>query len=230
MLDWMREVYPGLQTGEAPLECIQKPGDVIYVPKYWYHATINLAESTAVTGGPPAQVAASAVGKHEASALLELVFRLHRDPRRDNKELVRNLKRLIKMEPRNLFHKVMLAQVFTQLDNRDAAKAIKLLQHVSKKDPFFVEPQYLLARLFGGGEEARAIGRYVRYLEANPRSLMANHALYLYYQALGEYEKAVEYVQRNADLQHPSLQHCARTGEDYGQLSQDLRRSLREQL
>ena len=30
------------------LECVQMPGDVVYVPKSWGHATLNLAPSVGV--------------------------------------------------------------------------------------------------------------------------------------------------------------------------------------
>jgi ribosomal protein L16 Arg81 hydroxylase len=43
---WLDEDYEGLAEAEKPLECIQRPGDVIYVPLDWGHAVINLEENT----------------------------------------------------------------------------------------------------------------------------------------------------------------------------------------
>ena len=51
--DWLLEFYPGLMTlaeGSAarPLECIQREGELLYVPEGWYHATVNLGDTVAV--------------------------------------------------------------------------------------------------------------------------------------------------------------------------------------
>ena len=42
---WLRDVYPAVAgTPLAPWECVSYPGDVVYVPADWLHATINLGE------------------------------------------------------------------------------------------------------------------------------------------------------------------------------------------
>lgn len=43
---WAEEDYPELKEQERPLECIQKPGDVVYVPLDWGHAVLNMEEDT----------------------------------------------------------------------------------------------------------------------------------------------------------------------------------------
>ena len=46
---WLRDVYPAVDgTPLAPWECVSYPGDVVYVPADWLHATINLEESIGV--------------------------------------------------------------------------------------------------------------------------------------------------------------------------------------
>ena len=58
--DWFLEIYPRLQTldqppingeipvtqdpdeGYRPLECLQRPGDIMYVPSGWSHSTLNI--------------------------------------------------------------------------------------------------------------------------------------------------------------------------------------------
>ena len=60
--DWFLEIYPLLQTldqppingdlpvsqdsdgGYRPLECVQRPGDIMYVPSGWSHSTLNIGE------------------------------------------------------------------------------------------------------------------------------------------------------------------------------------------
>ena len=39
---WLRDVYPRLSEREAPMECVIEPGDLLYFPKDWYHAIVNL--------------------------------------------------------------------------------------------------------------------------------------------------------------------------------------------
>jgi hypothetical protein len=43
---WLDEDYVNLAEEDRPLECVQKPGDVIYVPLDWGHAVINQDENT----------------------------------------------------------------------------------------------------------------------------------------------------------------------------------------
>lgn len=44
-LQWLEEVYPSLADSERPLECVIKPGEVLYFPDMWYHATLNLNDT-----------------------------------------------------------------------------------------------------------------------------------------------------------------------------------------
>jgi len=41
-LQWLEEVYPSLSPNDRPLECVIAPGEVLYFPNLWYHATLNL--------------------------------------------------------------------------------------------------------------------------------------------------------------------------------------------
>jgi|EP01044_Picomonas_judraskeda_P010727 tetratricopeptide (TPR) repeat protein len=38
----------GTESGSEMLECIQRPGEILYVPEGWYHATLNYGETLAV--------------------------------------------------------------------------------------------------------------------------------------------------------------------------------------
>lgn len=41
-LHWLMHTFPTLQADEKPLECTLNPGDIIYFPNHWWHATLNL--------------------------------------------------------------------------------------------------------------------------------------------------------------------------------------------
>jgi len=44
-LQWLEEVYPSLPPEDRPLECVIEPGEVLYFPDKWYHATLNLNDT-----------------------------------------------------------------------------------------------------------------------------------------------------------------------------------------
>ncbi|KAM9392728.1 jmjC domain-containing protein 8 isoform 2-T2 [Pholidichthys leucotaenia] len=48
-LSWVTETYPQLPEEEAPLECTIRPGEVLYFPDRWWHATLNLDTSVFIS-------------------------------------------------------------------------------------------------------------------------------------------------------------------------------------
>ncbi|TKR79922.1 hypothetical protein L596_014072 [Steinernema carpocapsae] len=44
-LDWYINDYPNLEEAKKPLECLMKPGELIYFPDKWWHATLNTETS-----------------------------------------------------------------------------------------------------------------------------------------------------------------------------------------
>jgi Cupin-like domain len=45
--NWMHYNYSSMSPAERPLECTLYPGDMVYFPDMWWHATINLDDYTA---------------------------------------------------------------------------------------------------------------------------------------------------------------------------------------
>lgn len=41
--------YTSLTEGERPLECVQEPGDVVYLPDGWLHATVSIGPTVVRT-------------------------------------------------------------------------------------------------------------------------------------------------------------------------------------
>ena len=48
-LSWVYDVYPQLPPSEMPMECVLGPGEVLYLPHGWWHATLNLGESVFIS-------------------------------------------------------------------------------------------------------------------------------------------------------------------------------------
>ncbi|XP_071975827.1 jmjC domain-containing protein 8-like [Engystomops pustulosus] len=48
-LSWMLETYPLLPAAERPIECTIRPGEVLYFPDHWWHATLNLDTSVFIS-------------------------------------------------------------------------------------------------------------------------------------------------------------------------------------
>ena len=44
-VSWLRHDYPRLSRHERPLECRIWPGDLLYFPKGWWHAIVNVGET-----------------------------------------------------------------------------------------------------------------------------------------------------------------------------------------
>lgn len=44
---WVEQVLPRLPAQERPLDCVIGPGEVLYFPSQWAHATLNLSPFTA---------------------------------------------------------------------------------------------------------------------------------------------------------------------------------------
>lgn len=42
---WYSNVLPTIPPGRRPLQCVQRPGDLFYVPDSMYHATLNIGET-----------------------------------------------------------------------------------------------------------------------------------------------------------------------------------------
>ena len=47
---WLKTTMLDAEPNQKPASCVVQPGELIYVPENWYHATINIGESIGVAG------------------------------------------------------------------------------------------------------------------------------------------------------------------------------------
>ncbi|XP_066546289.1 jmjC domain-containing protein 8 [Amia ocellicauda] len=48
-LSWLTDTYPSLPPDERPVECTIRPGEALYFPDHWWHATLNLDTSVFIS-------------------------------------------------------------------------------------------------------------------------------------------------------------------------------------
>jgi hypothetical protein len=63
-----------LTTGYRPLECVQRPGEVLFVPDRWAHMTLNLGETVAIGGQELLRDDVRVDGAHKALAVNPLNY------------------------------------------------------------------------------------------------------------------------------------------------------------
>merc|ERR1719291_1300672 len=131
--DWHTIVYPNLSADRAPLECVQGPGDVLYIPEGWYHAVLNLADSVALS--------AQHDGFSNKSMKAANKFR----EAKDTKRRMAYARMAAKLLPSSIESKIDLFEAL-----RDAEKveeAFGIISEVVRADPLFVHAQEAVFRL-----------------------------------------------------------------------------------
>ncbi|XP_043945159.1 jmjC domain-containing protein 8 isoform X5 [Protopterus annectens] len=48
-LSWLLDIYPSLSEEQHPIQCTIHPGEVLYFPDRWWHATLNLDTSVFIS-------------------------------------------------------------------------------------------------------------------------------------------------------------------------------------
>jgi oxalate decarboxylase/phosphoglucose isomerase-like protein (cupin superfamily) len=43
------DTYPSIAQDKRPLECVQNPGEFMFFPEGWHHATVNFGDTIGVT-------------------------------------------------------------------------------------------------------------------------------------------------------------------------------------
>lgn len=188
--DWHTIVYPNLSADQAPLECVQGPGDVFYVPEGWYHAVLNLADSVALS--------AQHDGFSNKSMKATNKFREAKDP----KHRLRYARMASKLLPTSIESKIDLFDAL--VDAEKVEEAFGIITEVVQADPLFVHAQkaiFQLMKKFGAKDLLPALREFKPHLERNPRNLFANMLLSYFHLLNNDRKMALDYLRRNEGLQ-----------------------------
>mmetsp|Transcript_93933 Transcript_93933/g.176548 ORF Transcript_93933/g.176548 Transcript_93933/m.176548 type:complete len:481 (+) Transcript_93933:69-1511(+) len=182
--DWTDSVYPKLEADLKPIECIQKPDDLIWVPELWFHATLNLGDTVAVSiqhGGGETE------GYHAQRrwSLLDI----------GHPKAEKYVNDIIKLQPDNWGAKYDMAVELKAKGEEE--RAVKLLREVLAADPFQMDSMKFLAQILEERIEAKKrkkaitekqfeelLKDWLPTLELNPRSYCAQRLMSRYYELI----------------------------------------------
>lgn len=204
--EWLRLVYPELPEDRKPIECIQRPGDMIYVPSDWYHAVVNLADSVAIS------VQNLHCPAEQQEALKGWTFNRVRRLEETDPHVFRHLMDLawehMERHPANDLHARRV--LFYGLSGSRKRDAYRLMLAGTDKDPFHATMQFELAhwlegRASAGDGEAiddfrEAMRRWRPYLERNTRNQKAQWILSRYSKLVGDTARHEKFHARLVDL------------------------------
>ncbi|CAG5132383.1 unnamed protein product [Candidula unifasciata] len=121
VLEWVDHVYPNLTDVDKPIECVQQPGEILYLPEGTYHATLNLGDTIAVAMQKKNAVTkAELLSYEESSEAVMKIGRVLYDLGKYSQSLPWHI-RAIKMDPFFVVAYIHLAKTFSAL--RDYKKA-----------------------------------------------------------------------------------------------------------
>eukprot|EP00929_Paragymnodinium_shiwhaense_P104268 TRINITY_DN68521_c0_g1_i1.p1 TRINITY_DN68521_c0_g1~~TRINITY_DN68521_c0_g1_i1.p1 ORF type:complete len:485 (+),score=76.17 TRINITY_DN68521_c0_g1_i1:81-1535(+) len=211
--DWLRVVYPTLPERRRPIEFIQQPGDVVYIPDGWYHAVINLADCVASTvQNLDHQPEMQERFKRISFAYTEKLQQVQGGPE-FLEQVAEEAREHIRKHPENNLH--ARKALFYALCRTQPEEAIDVLLEGVRRDPFHVPTQFELAswlenRAKEGDEIAlkafeRAMQEWRPYLEKNTRSLKALWILDRYSSLVGDKTAAARYHSRLVELHNHGI-------------------------
>ena len=176
MRAWYGRLYHNL-TVEQHLEyhqCVQRPGEMMYVPDTWWHGTLNIGEVMAVGWQKSSSTCRLGEKLQQANALDNAIsaleykggqYRAIEETMPMHRDLVAKWRRIVDMVP----------------NSSSAWNGLGLA-------------------LFNSGRDAEALDQYRRALALNPTSMTAINWLADHFHAIGDMKEALAYSRRAADI------------------------------
>ncbi|XP_060593722.1 uncharacterized protein LOC132748180 isoform X2 [Ruditapes philippinarum] len=204
-IEWYKEIYPQLSPEEKPLECIQKAGEILYLPESTYHGTINLGDTIAI-----------GIQKKEAVTTVEKLFYDERkieesmrgkdetEKQKLKLQQVKIVEKLVQLLPDNAEVQMKLGSQYA--DIREYEKARHHTRQAIKLDKHFVIAVLNLAGMefkIGNLEEADQLYRHAKEMNPNLWDVYAQYGDFLVNS--GRARDAVHIYRKGTELEPDTL-------------------------
>ena len=138
-ITWVESIWPTLSPAERPLECVQGPGDVLYIPDGWEHATLNLGETVSMARQSGRALLGSAQRLFDDAQRLLEGGGVGRGPKVVAAEAAAMLEKAVAMSPRSAHYFNALSNAYAALG--DGRKSLGAAQRA-----FGANPQVAIVR------------------------------------------------------------------------------------
>ncbi|XP_063437147.1 bifunctional arginine demethylase and lysyl-hydroxylase psr-1-like isoform X1 [Mytilus trossulus] len=177
-IEWFEKVYPFLPESEKPIECVQKAGEILYLPEGTYHGTINMGDTVAI--GIQRKKASTKQEKlvyEELNRRSSLNGKLSEKEKADtHTEILHLYEELHKLLPESTEVMMKLGQTYGE--HGHVEKGLELTLKAIEKDPYFVLAYLNKADLLNKLDKIEeAEDSYKKAIELNP-NLWDVHAQY----------------------------------------------------
>lgn len=119
---WFSHTYSNIPEEHEPLECVQNAGEIMYIPDFWHHSTMNIGETVAV-GFEKHPGQKNWFNQLENTPKVPLLYSLAESTSRDDNYNLNLIKERLVLEPSNLnmkFRKIYYLQKLKRFDDMRA--------------------------------------------------------------------------------------------------------------
>ncbi|GAU96572.1 hypothetical protein RvY_08000 [Ramazzottius varieornatus] len=165
-MEWFHRIYPELSKKEMPMECMQGPGDIVYLPESWYHGTINLGDTIAI--GIQKNIGALHMENltYENNAIEDSKIL---DSKTKLEKAFKIWTELHEKYPTNTEITNRLGENYAS--RADIKNAIAVTLEAVERDPYFLVAHVNLGKLyFSAGEADKAEHHFKRAADINPHN------------------------------------------------------------
>ncbi|XP_048252971.1 uncharacterized protein LOC124133842 isoform X1 [Haliotis rufescens] len=172
-LDWFQNLYPNLTTDQKPTECIQEPGEILYVPEGVYHGTINLGDTIAI----------GIQKKEAATEAMKYVYEENNLRSKGETTVIDRMEltfKLLDIFPGSAEMNLRLGVLNQEINQMESAETY--LQRAASIDPYFVIARLVLAEVkakLGKNDEAEALMKKALALNPNMWDVYAKYGTFL---------------------------------------------------